>query len=350
MECYRIDESGYTGFDLLNADQLFQGASAIAISDDDAESLIKQHFPNLQAPELKYRTLSRRQSNHPRLLGLIRDILSNFKCVTYVCDKQYMLMLMFVDYAVEPYYHKRGLNFYADGQNFAMASMLHFAGPAVLGEPQFNRLMASFQQAMKVKTDDALNGLVAAAKATNWREIPEAIGPLAKYAARECLQAIATPGVSSDIAMIVLLSLISRMEVMADGPYRVEHDKSKNLEIYNRHLQRLIQHKDTAQFRATEITTLSFPLKLTKVEQVDSTKSPAVQLADVMIGAAIEAGNNLAGLRAGGLDPEQLLALHANEQLIHMLPSIDFEEQRRFRQGTQANEMIDFFAANMIPD
>jgi hypothetical protein len=37
MECFRIDEGGYTGFDLLNADHRLQGAAAIAISADDAE-------------------------------------------------------------------------------------------------------------------------------------------------------------------------------------------------------------------------------------------------------------------------------------------------------------------------
>ena len=34
MECFRIDESGYTGFDLLNRQQRLQGAAAIAISDE----------------------------------------------------------------------------------------------------------------------------------------------------------------------------------------------------------------------------------------------------------------------------------------------------------------------------
>ena len=47
MDCYRIDESGYTGFDLLNREQCFQGATAIAIENDDAERLIKEHFPRL---------------------------------------------------------------------------------------------------------------------------------------------------------------------------------------------------------------------------------------------------------------------------------------------------------------
>jgi len=35
MERFSVDESGYTGFDLLNSDQRFQGASAISIPSID---------------------------------------------------------------------------------------------------------------------------------------------------------------------------------------------------------------------------------------------------------------------------------------------------------------------------
>ena len=51
MECFRIDESGYTGFDLLNADQRFQGAAAIAISDQDAARLISEQLTRLIAEQ-----------------------------------------------------------------------------------------------------------------------------------------------------------------------------------------------------------------------------------------------------------------------------------------------------------
>jgi hypothetical protein len=348
MECFRIDESGYTGFDLLNIEQRFQGATAIAISDQDAARLISEHFPKLQAPELKYRILSRRPANHPRLLALQRDLLTHYKCVTYVCDKRFLLTLMFVDYAVEPFYYERGIKFYEDGQNFAMASLLSVAGPTLLGPPAFDQLLVSFQRAVKEKTPEALQALVTAARDTRWRELPEALGPLAQHAAPECLSAIANPGVSTDAALVVLQSLISRMEVMADGPYRVEHDQSKNLLTYHDLLQRFIDHDDEIEFRQSEIATIKFPLKLAEVVQVDSKKSPAVQLADVMIGAAIEAGNNLAGLRSGGPDPEAVLSLYADNQFIHMIPSIDFEEQRRFRQGTEAADVIDYFSANFF--
>lgn len=346
MECFRIDESGYTGYDLLNHDQRFQGATAVAISDEDAARLIKEHFPKLQAKELKYRALSRRSSNHPRLLALHRDMLSDYKCVTYVCNKRFLLLLMFLDIAVEPYYYERGYNFYKDGQNYALASLLYYAGPTLLGKEAFDALLAAFQRAVKEKTPESLRELVSAARQTRWRELPEALGPLAQYAAPECLDAVVAPGVNTDAALVLLQSLISRMEVMADGPYRVEHDQSKNLLTYHELLQRFIDHDEAIEFRQTEITSLKFPLQLAVVTQVDSRTSPAVQLADVMIGAAVEAANNLTGLRSAGLDPEALTSLYREDQFIHLLPSIDFEDQRRFRQGTQAADMIDYFANN----
>ncbi len=348
MECFRIDESGYTGFDLLNPDQRFQGAAAIAISDQDAARLISEHFPKPQAPELKYRALSRRPANHQGLLSPQRDLLIHYKCTTYVCDKRFLLTLMFADYAIEPFYYERGVDFYENGQNYALASLLSIAGPTLLGKAAFDRLLASFQRAVKEKTPDALNALVSAARATKWRELPEALGPLAQYAAPECLSAIAAPGVNTDAALVVLQSLINRMEVMAEGPYRVQHDQSKNLLAYHDLLQRFIAHDQEIEFRQSEIATMKFPLKLAEVTQVDSKASPAVQLADVMIGAAIEAANNLAGLRSGGPDPEAVLSLYADHQFIHMIPSIDFEEQRRFRQGTQAADLIDYFSANFF--
>jgi len=350
MQCFRIDESGYTGFDLLNPDQRFQGAAAIAIGDDDAVRLIADYFPRLQAPELKYKQLARRPGNHARLLSLQRDLLGQFKSVTYVCDKRFLLALMFVDYAVEPFYHELGHDFYADGQNFAMASLLTVVGPTLFGRKGFDRLLAAFQHAVKVKSPDALAALVAAARGVNWRELPEALGPLAQFAAPPCLEAIATPSVTTDAAMVVLQSLISRMEVMSDGPYRVEHDQSKNLLTYHSLIQRLIDHDEEIEFRQSEIATLKFPLKLVSVTQVDSRTSPAVQLADVMIGLAIDAANGLAKLRTDGPDPDRVMALYADDQFIHLVPSIDFEEQRRFRQGTQASQVIDYFAANFSGD
>ncbi len=343
MECFSIDESGYTGFDLLNPDQRFQGATAISIADEEATRLIKEHFPRLQTSELKYRDLARRPANRERLLNLQRDVLAQNKCITYICDKRYLLMLMFMDYAVEPFYYERGFDFYEDGLNYSLASLLYRTGPTLLGNSNFDALMAAFQRAIKDKTQEAISDLVLTVRRVRWKEFPEALGPLAAYASPECLAAITTPGLTTDAAFVVLLSLITRMEVVADGAYRVEHDESKNLLNYHAILQRFIAHDNDVEFRQTKITSLKFPLKLTKVAQVDSKESPAVQIADVLIGAAVEAANSFAGLCEPVTNAETLMSLYADNQFIHMTPSLDFEEQKEFRRGTQAGELMDYF-------
>src|SRR5690606_34926678 len=163
--------------------------------------------------------LARRPANHPRLLALLRDLLTQHKCVTYVCDKRFLLLLMFLDYAVEPFYYERGIDFYEDGQNYSLASLLYVTGPTLLGEGALDRSMACLQRAVEETSPETLADLFEAALASRWRDLPEALGPLAQFAAPECLQAIVTPGVTSDAALVVLQSLISRMEAMADGPY-----------------------------------------------------------------------------------------------------------------------------------
>jgi hypothetical protein len=344
MERFSVDESGYTGFDLMNREQRFQGATAIDISDEAAVRLIKEHFPNLQAAELKYGALARRPSNRERLLNLQRDALANHKCVTYVCDKRYLLILMFLDYATEPWYFERGVDFYEDGQNYSMASLLFHIGPSKMGKEIFEGILVSFQKAVKEKTPETLSELVERVRRANWEEtLAEGFGPIAQ-ASPECLEAIATPGVSTDAAIVVLQSLISRMEVMAAGPYRVEHDRSKNLLQYNALLQGFIDHDEKVEFTQTQIASIRFPLKLSAVTQVDSKSSPAVQLADVMVGGVIEATNVLTGVRKTDLDPLKVLQLYRDDQFIHMMPSLDFEEQKKFRKGSQASKVIEYFS------
>ena len=58
--------------------------------------------------------------------------------------------------------------------------------------------------------------------------------------------------------MVVLQSLISRMEELASGPYRVEHDRFKNLLHYHDLLQRYIEHDQDAEFQQSEIARIKF--------------------------------------------------------------------------------------------
>ena len=63
-----------------------------------------------------------------------------------------------------------------------------------------------------------------------------------------------------------------------------------------------------------------------------------------MIGAGIDLANSFRGKRADGLDVDAMPAMYKDDQIIHLLPSIDVAEQKRFREGTQAAELIDYFS------
>lgn len=349
MACVRIDESGYTGADLMNPDQRFQGACAVRIGNYEAAQLIREHFPKLQAPELKYSSLSRRPNYQKALLALQASVLQQHRCVTYVCDKRFLLTMMLLSYVVEPYYYQRGFDFYQDGQHYAMGSLLYRAGPALLGDGALEAILTAFQRAAKEKSRVAIVAFVQAVRAARWQELPECLGPLAA-GEPECLAAIADPGVTTDAAFVVLQALITQLEAHANGPYAIEHDRSKNLLAYHRLLQRMIGHTAEAEFRHSDIATLRFPLQLTSVTQVDSKDSPAVQVADVLVGAALEAANGLAKLREPLFDPQDVLGLYRENQFIHLIPSLDFAAERKARHGAQGGAMIDYFARHFAGD
>lgn len=342
MRSVYIDESGYTGADLLSQDQPFQGASAIYISDSEARELIDKHFPNIKSNELKYRNLARRSNNWERLIGLQKDILENYVCVSYVCDKKFLLILHFLDYAVEPFYFDKDINFYEDGCNYSLASLLYYTADTFLKGDNFREILSLFQYAINSKSQISISALIEKIKATPWQELPEAFGPLA-LETNSCIEAIKNKDVSTDGAYIVLLSLISRLEVVIDHKYAIIHDKSKNLEQYDVTLNKMINHKSEISFKETELTTINFPLKLSSVSQIDSKNSPGVQLADVLIGGVMDSSKAITGIKINDYN-KSIIDLYKDNQLIHLLPSLDFEQQKKFRRDTQGNEVIDYFS------
>jgi hypothetical protein len=305
-----MDESGYTGFDLLNSDQRFQGAAAISITNEQAECYIRRHFPILQGPELKYKAISKKINARSRAVSLISDVLQNHECVICACDKRFLLALMFVEYAVEPYYYRKGFDFYKDGQNHAMASMLYKAGSVLIGDTAYWELMHAFQNAMKVKTQESVTNLISAIRTSDWRKIPEILGPLAELEDPDCISAITQTGITTDAALPITQAIVSQTEIKSSGSYIIEHDESKNLENYNTFFNRMLQIKDDAEFKISEIAGFKFPLKLKSVNQVRSETSYAVQIADFIIGSAVDSTKHFYTPNTNAISPQELAPLY----------------------------------------
>lgn len=338
MNVFSMDESGYTGYDLLQKSQPMQGASSININHDDAEYLIKQHFPKLKSAELKFGAMKRRDSYKKPLYQLQKELLANFPCITCVADKRFLLMLMFVDYAVEPFYYDKGENLYENGGNHSLASLAMLAGPAYFGQG-FEVILRAFQVAMHEKTLASVTALINAVQDVNWFKLPELLGPLATESP-DCIDAILNSETTTDASLSILIALVTRTELISSGPYCIEHDRSDNLLSYSQHLKFLMGLSKKAEFKQSDIATIRFPLKLKEVYQVDSKLSPSVQLCDVLIGGAIRGAIELReDIEPTFYNPIQL---YRDDQIIHFLPDNDFAGQQEFRKGSQGAELIDF--------
>ena len=345
MDRFFIDESGYTGYDLFNKQQPFQGASSIRIDEKSAKALIEEYFPRNKSNELKHRNLSRRRNNWTSLLGVQDALLTDFMGFTYICDKKYLLTLMFLDSCVEPFFYDRGMDFYKDGQNYSLASLLYYTAPTFWGTKNYEELLYLFQRAEKSKSDVAIQTLIEKAKSLMGRELSENLIPLSvEYDA--CIKEIKNPNSNTDATFVVLLSLISHIEKYVDSEYEVMHDTSNNLRRYNELINWFISMNVDREFKQTAITSLAFPLKLSTVSQQDSHLSHSVQLVDILIGGVIEHMMALAGLVEKNDYNQAIIGLYGDSNIIHMLPNLNFEENKQFRSGTQAHAFIDFMSKN----
>lgn len=340
-----MDESGFTGYDLLNVHQPFQGAAAVQIDEEVAVALIQKYFPKTKLAELKHQILSRRHSNWKPLLDIQEAVLRDFPIYTYICDKRFLLILTFLDYCVDPAYYEQGIDFYEDGRNYALASLIYYAAPHFWGKDSFRDVLNLFQVALRSKSDVAIEALIQKAISLRGRKLSEYLLPLgARNAA--CIWEIKTSPLDTDVAYIVILSLISHIEKFVDEPYEVVHDRADNLRRYERILSQLPGATCTKSFRQTSITTLRFPLRMSAVSQVDSQDSRGVQIADLLVGGVIEHFRAMVGAIKKTEYNQSIPDLYGETNFIHLLPNLNFVETKEFRRGTQAGEFIDFVAKN----
>ena len=108
------------------------------------------------------------------------------------------------------------------------------------------------------------------------------------------------------------------METIIDNEYEIIHDKSKNLEQYDVILGKLINHKNVISFKETDVTTLSFPLKLRGVSQIDLKDSTGIQLTNVLIGGLLDSSKAITGVKVNDYN-KKIVELYKDNQLIHYI-------------------------------
>ena len=147
-----MDESGFTGEDLINRQQPFFVHVSTTLSDDECAALHREFFSRTQGHELKHQNLSRRNSGQRRIVGLIDAIRNLHKFTVWVCHKEFTLLTYLVDLWVEPVMRRHGMDLYQDGRNVALCNTIFYCLRAFESERFLREHLRRFQRMMMKRT------------------------------------------------------------------------------------------------------------------------------------------------------------------------------------------------------
>ena len=153
-----MDESGFTGEDLMNRHQPVFVYVSTTLCDQECAALQRDYFSGTQGHELKHSNLCRRHRGQRRIAGLINAIRDLGKVTVWICHKEFTLLTYLVDYWVEPAMRRDGIDLYRDGGNLALCNMTYYCLRTLQSDEFLKEHLRRFQRMMIRRTPDDYRG------------------------------------------------------------------------------------------------------------------------------------------------------------------------------------------------
>lgn len=290
MRTYYIDETGFTGEDLLNEDQPVFVQASNDFNDEEADRLIGSCFAGIGGTELKYSRLARNGRHHDQIAAFIRTLASDpLRVSAWVAHKEYALMTLVVDWWMEPLAYQHGMNLYKDGANHGMANMLYSCLEG-FWSPTFRRqLLLHFQRMFRARTAERFEECRAFVEKAKQRvdgdreEVLRYFWPSFIFLGFD--HVVGVPERVLDIALTGLVQLGHTWNGRHNGPWSVVHDQSSNMTkqkwIWDAYSTATMP---VARFENPGITA-QFPMNVALTSFGDSVQVKQLQICDILAGA-----------------------------------------------------------------
>ena len=234
MRTYYVDETGFTGEDLLDEDQPIFVQATNDFSADEANDLIASCFAGVGSAELKCSRLARGGRPHDKIIALIRALASDpLRVSAWVAHKEYALMTLVVDWWMEPLAYGHGLNLYKDGANHAMANMLYTCLQGFWPPGLRRKLLLHFQRMFRARTRERYEECRTFVEKEKQRVDGDREEILRYFSLSFMLlgfeHVVGVPERVLDIALTGLVQLGHAWNGRYSGPWAVVHDQSSNM-------------------------------------------------------------------------------------------------------------------------
>lgn len=295
--CIYFDESGYTGYNLLDRDQPIFAIASSSIDDAIAAEILQTAFPRYRGREFKFSNIWTRR-NRRGLEVFSREIASYANQIYCFCiDKRFAVFTKMVDFLIEPVITSAGYDFYSDGfcwryANYCYFGLVHFAPSELL-----YYLLKYYQEFSTAPSEDALNLLQYRLRMMANSVETEAKGILEQFSLGSQLflkfNQLETFRSTNNLQTTTMIAIMAHWRQLSDQDFEVFHDTSSTF-FRDRSIWNSITGIDVP---AQEIpmgdgSVTPWPLRVISTTSMDSAASPAIQLCDVISGLCVKFFNN----------------------------------------------------------
>lgn len=291
-----FDESGQTGAHLMDRNQPYFTIGSTDIKEAEAAEIINEYFPNAKGPELKSRSMFRRDRGRQAFIAFSKVVgnrSSNF-CGAKI-NKRFSIVCKMVDNLVEPLMRATGHDFYADNYAARFANMTYFAFSNVLEEDASMRLLESYNEFARKPSSETLAGLQSRL-ATELSDAPRGsedfLSLMFTGATKfEQFHDLADFSDTNDLHLTAVLQCIGFWQQHHSDAFEVFHDESTHF-FKRSHLWETMTNPNVAPTTLhVGEKTLKLPINVLSTKPSRSHESASLQLCDLVAGFISFASN-----------------------------------------------------------
>lgn len=286
-----FDESGFTGYNLLDKDQPVFTVASTDVDEATAEAILRQSFPRYRGAEFKFTNIWRSGAreglvNFGTRIGGLSD-----RVFVWMMDKRFAVLTKMVDLLIEPYVTAGGYDFYSDGFCWKYANYIHYGLTEFHPAEVMDRLLADYQAFSRAPSREALDslrsqlGVMARSIGKPGQLFVEQMETGASLFER--FHSLEDYKSTSELQLTSMLALVGRWRQRHHEDFRVVHDASANFFRRREMWDRITNSGVPGQiFPIGDGSFVEFPLRVVSTAGVNSAACFSIQLVDVVAGLA----------------------------------------------------------------
>ncbi len=347
MRTYYIDESGFTGEDLMSREQPFFSQATVDFTDAEAAALIASCFSGVGVAELKYSQLRTNANHRKRIVALVRALATDpSRAGFWMAHKEFAMVAQIVQWWVEPLGERGGLNLYKDGATVAMTNMIFNCLQGFWGDSFRHKVLLAFQRMIRVRSPELFDDcrLIVDKAYDKSGEDEQLVLRFLRVSfyllGFDHLKNL--PARSLDIALTGLVLIIHTWRARHEDYAEVVHDQSSNMSkqlwIWQALSSPTIQEGTFVHPAAIAV----YPMKITGTRFGDSKTMLQLQICDVLAGASIESVKSMRDPKLSGYAQELWDAGIGDLCIGGMLPSADVTPEALGTKGWDGNVALEW--------